>query len=140
MTRSNLSAVQAALGTNVVVRRAKLRLSQVELAECSGVHRATISAIESGEGRATLDVLAKLAAALKVRVDKLLVPVPVVDRPDAAELARRAETPVEEFTDARDLLAAVEDSLRYSPRGRRSAAVARRATPNGRRKRRTTAA
>lgn len=59
---------------NLAAVRKQSKLTQVELAEKSGVGRVTISRLESGELKeTTIGTLAKLAEALEVSVDELIV-------------------------------------------------------------------
>lgn len=60
------------VGLNIRFYRERLQLSQESFAELSGLHRTYIGAIERGERNITLGTLAKLAAALRVPVLKLL--------------------------------------------------------------------
>jgi XRE family transcriptional regulator, regulator of sulfur utilization len=48
--------------------------SQAQLAKSSGVPRATIASLESGSANPTLNVLVKLADALKITVEELIAP------------------------------------------------------------------
>ena len=52
--------------------RARRRLTQAVLAERAGVHRVTIARLETGARGPGLDVLEKLAKALRVRLTDLL--------------------------------------------------------------------
>lgn len=54
------------------VRRRELNMTQVELAEKSGLPQSTISLIESGKYTPNLRILASLAQILKVSEDDLL--------------------------------------------------------------------
>jgi transcriptional regulator with XRE-family HTH domain len=115
-----------ALRVNVIVGRAKARLSQDELATRANVSRPTISRIERAAGDVGIEIVQRIADALNTSVADLFVPVGE-DRVDDAELARRAATPKEEFVDARALLEALDEAddaptreiRRYSRRGRR---------------------
>lgn len=56
-------------------KRQELKLSQAELADKSGVSRATISALENGDlKRTTTDTLIKLADALGCTVGEIFLP------------------------------------------------------------------
>lgn len=56
-------------------KRQELKLSQAELADKSGVSRATISALENGDlKRTTTDTLIKLANALGCTVGEIFLP------------------------------------------------------------------
>lgn len=61
------------IGNNVREYRKKLGLSQEELADLSGVHRTYIGAVERGEKNVSALSIAKIAKALKIKPDKLLV-------------------------------------------------------------------
>ena len=52
--------------------REKRGLTQVELAERAGVSRVTISYLETGQRQPSMDLLHRLAKALKVKVGDLL--------------------------------------------------------------------
>lgn len=60
------------LGKNVRYYRKRLRLSQDELADCIGVNVNTISRIESGGSKCSLETLLCLSHSLKVSPDLLL--------------------------------------------------------------------
>ena len=109
------------LSGNVIIARARLRLSQVDLAERSGLSRATVSKIENGIGDVNVGTLEQLADGLGCDIGALFA------HEDAGvvgddELARRAVASEAEFVDARDILDAVEEaggrSRRYSRAGR----------------------
>lgn len=109
-----------ALRSNVTFRRAQLRLSQSALSQRSGLSRAVVSAIENGDGNVKLESLARLAGALGCSVADLLAQTEHRPRLTEAELARRAAAGPEDFVDAGDFIAALDDRAgRYSPRGRR---------------------
>jgi transcriptional regulator with XRE-family HTH domain len=52
------------------IRKAR-RLTQSQLAEAVGANQATISKIEKGQGNPTLDMIQRIAAALKVHPSQL---------------------------------------------------------------------
>ena len=110
---------------NVLFRRARLQLSQVELAASSGVSRTWISRIESGAADVGIDTVDRIARALGVAIPDLFLDVREDDGPlDDAELARRANAPAHDTVDARTFLDAVDEAAgrptrRYSNRGRR---------------------
>ena len=60
------------LGAGIRALRSQLGWSQEKLAEASGLHRSYISQLERGRRNPTLDVLARLAAALDVKLSTLL--------------------------------------------------------------------
>ena len=64
-------AIQQVFGRNVRLCREALGWSQERLAEESGLHRTYISGIESGKRNVTISVVAEIAAALRVPVEKL---------------------------------------------------------------------
>lgn len=116
-----LEDAHGALRINLVVLRAKRRLSQAELAKRSGVSRTVVSELEQGRGDARLATLARLAGALGATVAKLLEPWHPA-RETEEELVRRAQAPDEDFIDADVLVAALDEAdgvQRYSRRGRR---------------------
>jgi transcriptional regulator with XRE-family HTH domain len=68
--------------------RERAGLTQVELAERSGIHQSHISRIETGfVVRPSFDVVSKLAAALGVPTDDFL---PIADSADQAETVEGA--------------------------------------------------
>ena len=98
-----------ALRVNVIVGRAKTRLSQDELAKRANVSRQTISRLERAATDVGIEVVERIAKALGTTISELLVP-SGPDRVDDDELARRAAAPREESIDARVLLAAVDQA------------------------------
>lgn len=56
------------IGRYVVVRRDTLDISQMRLAELSGVSVHTLSNLETGNGNVTLDTLLKVAGILGLKV------------------------------------------------------------------------
>jgi transcriptional regulator with XRE-family HTH domain len=116
------SAIET-LALNVIVARARARLSQSDLAERTGLSRATISNIENTVGDVSLRTIEALANAFGCPVSALLDGtedhLPETD----SEINRRRETTsAEEFVDAFDVLAAAAeaaDRRRYSNAGRR---------------------
>jgi len=110
------------LRANVIIGRARSRLSQQQLAERAGVSRPTISRIERAIGDVSLDVIERLARALDIPVYSLLTPGPE-DRPVTdADLERRATAPETEFVDVAALGIAMDEAegrrSRYSAAGR----------------------
>jgi transcriptional regulator with XRE-family HTH domain len=97
------------LSVNVVVGRARTRLSQHALAERSGVSRPTISRIERAAVDVGIDAIERIATALGMQVSELFVPGDTGILDDA-ELARRAAAPNREFVDADALLAAIDEA------------------------------
>lgn len=59
-------------GQKVRGERAKLGLSQEELASRAGVHRTYIGMIERAEKNITLENIEKIAKALKININKML--------------------------------------------------------------------
>jgi transcriptional regulator with XRE-family HTH domain len=104
------------LGGNLVIARARARLSQAALAEAAGVTRQTISDIERGATNATLDVLDKIVDALGISIDRLFIP-PFNGVVDDDELLRRRASPREENVDARDLLVAIDEAAARPTKG-----------------------
>lgn len=110
------------LRANIIVGRARSRLSQEQLAERSGVSRPTISRIERAQVDVGIDALERIARALGVAVADLFVPASAA-RVGDEELAARAAASEDEFIDAEALLAAVDEAdgrpaERYSRAGR----------------------
>jgi len=127
---SDRAAARDALRSNVLFGRARLRLSQANLAERAGISRPVVSEIEQGKGNVTLDVLERIAAALETTAARLLTP---VQRGASDEhIARRRKDGPEAFVDARDFIATIDESddaagkpaARYSKRGRKAAVSA----------------
>jgi transcriptional regulator with XRE-family HTH domain len=61
------------IGNNVRSYRKDLGLSQESLADVAGVHRTYIGAVERGEVNIAAENIAKIAKALKIKPDKLLI-------------------------------------------------------------------
>jgi transcriptional regulator with XRE-family HTH domain len=61
------------LGDKVRDRRIELDLTQETLAEMSGLHRTYIAGIEKGKRNISLKNLEKLAVALDIELNKLLI-------------------------------------------------------------------
>lgn len=57
---------------NIRARRKELEITQVELAERTGISQATISQFERGEASPSVPSIAKLAEALETQPDALL--------------------------------------------------------------------
>jgi DNA-binding XRE family transcriptional regulator len=57
------------LGETLAARRTELHLSQVDLANLTGITQADISRIERGKGNPTLTTLEKILDALQLRMD-----------------------------------------------------------------------
>ena len=57
------------IGKRIAEERAKLGLSQTDLANMSGINRATIAKIELGRWSVGIDVLGRIAEAMNLRVD-----------------------------------------------------------------------
>ena len=127
ITNSARAPALEALRVNVIVGRAKARLSQDELARRANVSRQTISRIERAASDVGIEVVERIADALGTSIADLLVPASA-GRLDDDELARRAATPREDYIDARALLGAVDEAAgrtngreieRFSRAGRR---------------------
>jgi transcriptional regulator with XRE-family HTH domain len=61
------------IGANIKAHRTKQGLSQEELAELAGVHRTYMGAVERAEKNISALSLAKIAKALKIKPEKLLM-------------------------------------------------------------------
>lgn len=121
VTCDRLPALEA-LRVNVIIGRARARLSQEQLAERAGVSRPTVSRIERGAADVGIEVVQQIADALGVAVSELFVPAGD-DRLDDSEIAARLDTGEDEFIDARAVLEAVDEAAgreieRYSRAGR----------------------
>lgn len=57
------------IGKRIAEERAKLGISQTDLANLSGINRATIAKIELGRWSVGIDVLGRIAEAMNLRVD-----------------------------------------------------------------------
>lgn len=120
-SKTRPSAMEA-LRVNLIVARARAKISQVELGEMASVSRPTISRIERGTTHVSVDVVQRLADALGTSVSELFLS-KGVDRPDETELIRRASAPRSEFIEAGALMAASNEAAgfpiqRYSKAGR----------------------
>ena len=60
------------LGENIRTHRRNLKLSQEKLAEKADLHHNYIGDIERGEENVSVDALARIAGALKVRLSDLV--------------------------------------------------------------------
>jgi len=69
MTAQELRGI---IGENIKSRRRALDMTQVELAEATGLTQASIAFIENGRNSPQIDTLAKIAVALRVQPDMLL--------------------------------------------------------------------
>jgi transcriptional regulator with XRE-family HTH domain len=114
---------------NVIVQRARRRMSQVALAKKAGVGRATVAAIESGSANPTVGVLESIVRVLGCTIRDLFEPLAADTRVDGAELRRRASAPASESIDATDLFRALDEATKRRGRTRRSAAMERK-TPS----------
>lgn len=124
-----LESARKDLSANILVRRATLQLSQVDLAERSGVSRPVISKLETAIGDFQISALAKVAAVLDCPVAELLAPGfigPVTD----AQITERFKTPRTEFVKGADLWAALEEVS--ESRKATARAVDRRVSSGGR--------
>ena len=68
--------IQCILGENVRRLRERRGWTQDQLAEVSGLHYTYVSGIERGRRNVTIDVLARMADALRVRPTELLRELP----------------------------------------------------------------
>src|SRR5665213_595079 len=106
-----LAPALEALRVNVIVGRARFRLSQSELATLAGVSRPTISRIERASGDVGVEIVGRIAAALKTTVSEIFY----LDRSyevDDDEILRRSRAPDSEFIDAEDLFKALAEADR----------------------------
>lgn len=114
-----------ALRVNVIVGRARARLSQSDLAKRAGLSRPTISRLERAAGDIGIGAIQRIADALGTTVSDLFL-VAHEDHPSEDELALRAEADDDSFVDADALLGAIDESAgrsaeaaeRYSKAGR----------------------
>ena len=104
-----MSEGKQALRANVIVGRAKIRMSQAQLAKRAHVSRQTISRIEGAATDIRIQVVERIATALGVRIADLFIS-SGTERVNDRELARRAATPRRDYVDARDLLLAVDEA------------------------------
>ena len=65
-------ALRKVLGLNVRLERTRQAMTQEELAELAGSDQTYVSAIERGTKAASIDVIERLAKALRVRPQQLL--------------------------------------------------------------------
>ncbi len=69
-----MNDIVALLGKNIKYYRAKLELTQEDLAKLSGVNRSHLAAIESGSLNTSIRIVDKLAQALGVTASDLMRP------------------------------------------------------------------
>lgn len=67
------------LGTNIRRLRKEKGLSQIALAELCNVVQSTISDIETGDIRPSLELARRIATALNITLDDLVAPTPTPD-------------------------------------------------------------
>ena len=67
-----MSTIRKTFGRTIRRRREKLNLSQEQLAELADIHRTYVSSIELGKVTAGIEVLYKIATALKTPLSKLI--------------------------------------------------------------------
>lgn len=67
---------EAVIADNVRFHRARLKLSQVCLAEQAGISQSYVTKIEAGNGNVTVEILDRLALALGVSAEVLVTPGP----------------------------------------------------------------
>jgi len=73
MSGADSITLREVLAKNIRLIRNKLELSQEELADQAGLHRTYIGSIERAERNVSIDNIEKLAKALKVKPEHLLV-------------------------------------------------------------------
>ena len=71
-TEKGKSARQVEFGDRVRARRQELELSQESLALKAGINRTYIASLEAGQRNPSLDLMARLAAALRVDLGDLV--------------------------------------------------------------------
>lgn len=77
------------IGEKIRLRRAKLKMTQVDLARKAGIKQPTISAIENGVNKPAIDTIILIAHALNCDVSDLVdqaAPAPAVSDPAFANL------------------------------------------------------
>lgn len=117
-----------ALRENIVVYRARIGLSQVELADKAGVSRPVVSKMEQGVTAPSFDSLAKIANVLGCSIADLLLHERDVNVSDD-EILRRAASDSSDDVDVDALLNALDEAnqrpsfqaRRYSTKGRKPA-------------------
>lgn len=110
-TPSSPQATRKRIGVQVVLARARARLTQAELARAAGVTRQTVSDIERASTNATVDVLDQIANALSIPIDRLFTPTSdLTGVVDADEITRRRVSPRTELVSARALHAAIDEA------------------------------
>ena len=67
-----MATISKAFGKTMRHRRQKLGLSQEALAELADIHRTYVSSLELGKVGAGIDVLYKIARALKIPLSRLI--------------------------------------------------------------------
>lgn len=63
----------AQIGMNVKLARTKKKLTQEQLAEMADISRLTVSNLECGIGRPTVDSVAAIAKALEIELYKMFI-------------------------------------------------------------------
>jgi transcriptional regulator with XRE-family HTH domain len=71
---SDNTQLRDTFGANVRRLRLERGLSQAELAELAGIHRAYLSTVENGKRNVSIDNISRLARALSVEPPLLLTP------------------------------------------------------------------
>ena len=74
ITDDNKHQYRAYIGKRIAEERAKLGISQTDLANMSGINRATIAKVELGKWSAGVDLISRIADAMGLRLD--LIPLP----------------------------------------------------------------
>ncbi|MGD0443479.1 MAG: helix-turn-helix transcriptional regulator [Edaphobacter sp.] len=76
LRKTAISKPRNTLALNIRRLRAERSISQEELADQAGLHRTYVGSIERSERNVSIDNIAKLAAALSVKVSDLLTEEP----------------------------------------------------------------
>lgn len=69
---------------NLRIHRARLHLSQIQLAEKAEISQSYVTKIEAGSGNLTLEILDRIAAALGISARALLTPIDLEGMADKA--------------------------------------------------------
>lgn len=71
-TKNTIHNARIIFARNIKVFRAKLDLSQEELADLAGLHRTYVGSVERGERNISIDNMERLASALNIDIKELL--------------------------------------------------------------------